>query len=143
MIMNLKLKLAVFFFFFFASTSAFAQYGYGYPYSPGGVDRSIGRVPTPARAKDKEKKKEPDYVELTVQYLDKKLNLDDFQAAAITTVYNEHKAEIIMISGADEPLDVKKKKMNELTEKVDARIIPLLSKEQVEKYQKMIAERKQ
>ena len=142
--MNTKLTFALFFIFFIASASAFAQYGYGngYPYSPGGVDRSIGRVPTPARAKDKEKKKELDVVEATVQYLDKKLNLDDFQAAAITTVYNDHKAEIMMISAADEPIDIKKKRMKELTEKVDAKIFPLLSKDQAEKYQKMIDERK-
>lgn len=143
--MNTKFKIALIFVFFLASTSAFAQYGYPYGYgSNPGVDRSIGRVPKPARAKDKDKsKKELDIVEVTVQYLQKRLKLDDFQAAVITEIYNEHKAEILAISAEDAPITVLKKKMREVTEKIDAKILPLLGKEQVAEYQKMIAERKE
>jgi hypothetical protein len=94
--MRTTIKFAAIFIFLFIADNAFAQYGYGYPsgYGPtGGVDRSIGRVPKPARAKDKEKK-EVDIVEVTVKYMDKRLKLDDFQEAAITTVYNDYKAEV-------------------------------------------------
>lgn len=143
--MKTTIKLAALFIFFFIADNAFAQYGYPYGYGYGsspGVDRSIGSVPKPARAKDKEKK-EIDYVGLTVKHMDKRLNLDDFQEAAITTVYNDYKADILLIAGADEPESVKKDKMREITDIIDAKIMKYLSDEQVEEYKKMIAEREQ
>jgi hypothetical protein len=141
--MKTTIKLAAFFIFLFFADNAFAQYGYPYGYGYGsspGVDRSIGRVPKPARQKDKEKK-EIDYVALTVKHMDKRLNLDDFQEAAITKVYNDHKADVFLIAGADEPESVKKAKMVEITEIIDAKIMKYLSEEQVSEYKKMIAER--
>ena len=143
--MNTSLKLIAALLFLFLADTAFAQYGYGNPYgygSPTGLDRSIGRVPRPARAKDKEKK-EVDMVEVTLKYLDKELNLDDFQEAAIKTVYNEYKPDVIIIGAADEPEAVKKDKMRQLTEEIDVKVMKYLSDEQVEKYKKLIAERKE
>jgi hypothetical protein len=145
--MRTTIKLAALFIFFLIADSAFAQYGYGYPYDYGygsapGMDRSIGRVPNAPKGKDKDKK-EVDFVEVTVKYLDKKLNLDDFQEAAITTVYNDHKADVLIIAGTDEPVAVKKDKMRTITEIIDAKIMKYLSEEQIEAYKKLIEERKE
>ena len=145
MTMITTLKLIAAFIFLFIADSVYAQYGSPYggyrPMHQGGVDRSIGRVPQAARAKDKDKK-EVDMVEVTVNYLDKKLNLDDFQQAAITKVYNEYKPDVMLVSATDEPIAVKKAKMREITEEIDKKVMAYLSDEQAEEYKKMIAERK-
>ena len=138
--MSTKIKYTFLIVLFLATTSAFAQYGYGRGSNPG-VDRSIGRVPKAAKAKDKDKK-DVDMVAVTVKYIDKRLNLDDFQEAAITTVYNEYKADVMLIAGADEPEAVKRARMKEITEVIDGKLMKYLSDKQVEEYKKMIAERK-
>lgn len=137
--MTTKFKLGFLCIFFFATTSAFAQYGYGRGSSPG-MDRSVGRVPH-AAGKGKEKK-EVDIVEVTVQYLDKRLNLDDFQAAVITKIYNEHKAELLAISMDKAPTDVRKDQIRQMTEAIDIKITEYLSEDQIVEYNKMVAERK-
>jgi hypothetical protein len=140
--MNTKFKTGLFIFFFFVSASAFAQYGYPYNNNGGGgLDRSVGRVPNAARSKDK--KKPVDIVEMTVQYLDKRLNLDDFQVAAITTIYNDNKAELIAISMDKAPTDVRKDQIRKITDEIDVKVMELLSEDQVKEYQKMVSERKQ
>lgn len=145
--MKTTLQLAAALLFLFFTESAFAQYGYGYPYGygtthMGGVDRSIGRVPNAPRAKDKEKK-EVDLVEVTVKHLDKELNLDDFQEAAIKTVYNEYKPDVMLIAATDEPVAVKKDKMRQITEEIDAKVMKYLSDKQAEKYKKLMEQRKE
>lgn len=141
--MSTKFKLGFLFIFFFVSTSAFAQYGYGYGRgSNPGVDRSIGRVPQKSRKKQ-DKQNEVDFVALTVQYLDKRLNLDDFQAAAISTIYNDNKADLIAISMDKSPTDVRKDQIRQINEAIDIKIMELLSEDQVIEYKKMVSERKQ
>ena len=83
-----------------------------------------------------------DIVEETVKQLDKKLKLDDFQKAAITVIYNDNKDEIMGIAEEDIPRDAKIQKGKDLTEKIDKEILKLLSKEQAEKYQEMIDDRR-
>lgn len=140
--MKTTLQFAAALLFLFVTDSALAQYGYPYGTTHmGGVDRSIGRVPNVLRSKDKDKK-EVDMVDVTVKYLDKQLNLDDFQEAAIKTVYNEYKPDVMLIAATDEPIAVKKDKMRQVTEEIDAKVIKYLSDEQAEKYKKLMEERK-
>lgn len=142
------LKLSIILVLFFASASAFAQYGYGgyYPYggNMGGVDRTVDTQRNAVKAKDRKKAKEntkKDFIQLTVEHLSKKLNLDDFQAAAITNIYNDYRSTIMTVSSEDAPTSVLKDKMRKIVEEIDAKIFPLLGKEQLEKYNTMIAER--
>ena len=111
----------------------------------GGVDRTIDRQRSAPKTKSKKAKEEAkkDFIQLTVEYLDKKLNLDDFQAAAVTNIYNEYRGQIMMISAEDAPTAVIKDKMRLITEEIDTKILPLLGKAQTEQYQKMIEERKE
>jgi hypothetical protein len=131
---------------FFMASTAFAQYGYGYPYgyggTGGGVDRTIDRQRDAPRTKNKKALEKRDIVEVTVEYLEKKLKLDGFQKAAITNIYKENKDRILSINEEDIPTDGKKEKAREISAKIDAQIVPLLSKEQVVLYNEMIAERK-
>jgi hypothetical protein len=141
---HLKSLLALFL-FFMASTD-FAQYGYGYPYgyggTGGGVDRTIDRQRNAPKTKNKKALEKRDIVDVTVEYLEKKLKLDGFQKAAITNIYKDNKAEILSIGEEDMPTEGKKDKARKISDKIDAQIIPLLSKEQVVIYNEMIAERK-
>jgi hypothetical protein len=118
---------------------AFAQYGQ--PYNPGGVDR---RIDTQRRAPDtynKNAKDKADIVDVTVEQLNKKLKLDDFQKAAITNIYKDNKDKILAIADEDIPLAAKKDKSREIMEKIDKQILVLLNKEQTKTYNEMIEER--
>lgn len=136
-------KILVAFFFFFASAEAFAQYYDPYaPYNPGGVDRTIDRQKNAPKSKKKNAKKETkDIVDLTVEQLDKKLNLDDFQEAAIKVIYNDHKDEIMALPNEDLSYDAKKEKGEILAQKIDKKILALLSKDQAKVYNEIVASR--
>lgn len=111
------------------------------PYSRAGVDRSIDTQRRAPKTKNKKAKEKLDIVEVTVEHLDTKLNLDDFQKAAVRVIYNENKDEILKIAEEDIPLNIKKEKAKNIADKIDRQILELLSKEQVAAYQKMIEER--
>ncbi|OIQ15792.1 MAG: hypothetical protein BM557_10840 [Flavobacterium sp. MedPE-SWcel] len=131
------------FIFFSGATTAFAQYYDPYIDTGAGVDRRIARQRSAPRTKNKDaSKKKIDLVEATIKQLKKKLNLDDFQEAAITVVYNDNKDKIYSIAEEDIPTKAKKQKMKDISEKIDSEILKLLSDEQVKKYQKMINKRK-
>lgn len=135
---NIKTVLFLLF-FFMASSTAFAQY---MPYSNAGVDRRIDRQKYAPKTKNKKAKEKKDIVELTIEQLHKNLNLDDFQKAAITTIYKEKKEEILSIPDMDIPYEAKQQKLRDISESIDNQIIKLLSKEQAGKYQEIIKERK-
>ncbi|OYQ31970.1 hypothetical protein CHU92_15110 [Flavobacterium cyanobacteriorum] len=113
------------------SVSAFSQ-----------VDRSIDRQRNAPRTKNKKAYEKKDPVEVYMQQLDKRLKLDDFQKAAIVQILQENKESLIAVSHEDSPMAVKEEKIREITEKIDTKIIPLLSKGQLEEYNKIIKERK-
>jgi len=124
--------------FILFSAEAFSQV---MPYSRAGVDRSIDTQRRAPKTKNKKAKEKLDIVEVTVEHLDTKLNLDDFQKAAVRVIYNENKDEILKIAEEDIPLNIKKEKAKNIADKIDRQILELLSKEQVAAYQKMIEER--
>ena len=125
--------------FFMASSTAFAQYYY--PHNAG-VDRRIDRQKYAPKTKNKKAKEKKDIVELTIEQLHKRLNLDDFQKAAIANIYKERKEEILSIPEMDIPYEAKQQKAKEIAENIDAQIMKLLSKEQAGKYQEIINDRK-
>lgn len=136
-------NLLLVFAFLMGSATAFAQYYDPYNGTGAGVDRTIDTQRNAPRTRNKEKlNKKIDIVEETVKQLDKKLKLDDFQKAAITVIYNDNKDEIMGIVEQDIPRAAKIQKGKELSEKIDKEILKLLSKEQAEKYQEIIDDRK-
>lgn len=139
-------NLLILIIFFFSTTTAFAQYYNTYNHGRGsnpGVDRSIARQRNSNIKKNKDKKaQQVDIVEVTVKQLDKELQLDDFQKAALSVIYNENKDELMSLVEEDIPHEAKKQKAKEITEKIDKEIFKLLSPEQAAKYQKLVDKRK-
>lgn len=141
-------KLLMFAFLLFTGADALAQRydPYTGTYTYGGVDRSIDRqrsAPSTKKKKDqKDKEKEMDFAQHMTDYLVKELKLDDFQKAAVKVIYDEHKDEIMELSTSDLPSAALKDKARNLSDKIDAKIMKLLSKDQAATYQKMIDERK-
>lgn len=134
-------RLLILFSFFIVSATATAQYGnpYGYGSQLGGVDRSISRQQYKNPKKKVEKK---DLAESGVEFLDEKLKLDDFQKAVIANIYKEHEEALLSIDKLELPLPAKKDRVREILEKIDAKILPILGKEQTEAYKKTIDDRK-
>ncbi len=135
------IKLLIFAFMLFAGTDALAQY---MPYTGAGVDRRIDRQKYAPKTKNKKalEKKEMDISEVMADHLVKELKLDDFQKAAVKLIYDEHKDEILELSqDQDASSQVIKDKFRIISDKIDKRIIPLLSEEQAKAYQKIIEER--
>ncbi len=136
-------NLLLVFAFLMGSATAFAQYYDPYYGTGAGVDRTIDQQRNAPRTRNKEKlNKKVDIVEVTVQQLDKKLKLDDFQKAAITVIYKDNLDEILGLPDEDIPYKAKKQKAQDLNEKIDKEILKLLSEEQTKKYQEIIDDRK-
>jgi hypothetical protein len=103
------------------STVAFSQ-----------VDRSIGREQYKAPKKKVEKQ---DVTDVTMTYLTKELKLDDFQAAAIRIFVEDEKDNIKFLSEAkDLTAQERKDKAKGISTRIYTKSLPLLSKEQAEKY---------
>ena len=136
------IKILVFAFMLFAGSDAIAQY---IPYTGAGVDRRIDRQRYAPKTKNKEalaKKKDMDLPEVMTNHLAKELKLDDFQKAAVKMIYEDHKNDILEISqNQEDTSQVLKEKFRLLSEKIDSKIIPLLSEDQAKAYQKMIDDR--
>lgn len=88
--------------------------------------------------KDKDRDKPVDYVEQAVTYWKKELQLDDFQAAAVKEIMASEK-DGLMALRADTSIKnhEKKDRTRIITDRIDERIIQLLTKEQAEKYKKL------
>jgi len=124
-IKNISLVLLITLFF---TVTANAQYGYGTNY---GLDRSIGaqdRYSTP------KKKKEYDFVKVSTENMVKELQLDGFQEAIIKTIFEDYKNAVTNISEEDIPSQAKYEKMQIQIDKLDAKILDLLTKEQKVKF---------
>lgn len=143
-------RLLVIGFILFMGTDALAQV-YD-PYSGmttyGGVNRNIDRQRNAPKTKNKKKleeqkkQRELDITKVMTEHLTKELKLDGFQQAAVKGIYDEHKDELTALGTDDAPIDVIKDKAKIIADKIDAKIMPLLSKDQTETYQKMIDARK-
>ena len=142
-------KLLVFAFLLLSGYESMAQYGYGSYYDPyygsgyrPGVDRRIDTQRNKKSIRKNKDEKPKDISVLMSDYLAKELKLDDFQKAAVKSVYDERKDEILALSqNQADTRDVITDKFRIISEEIDKEIFPLLSEEQKTAYQKIIDER--
>jgi hypothetical protein len=98
------------------------------------VDRRIGSN----QYKNSRKQEKKDFVDESVKYLTKELSLDDFQKAAVKTIMEDERSAIDAINEApDMTTDERREKVSAISARVYKKILPLLSKEQGEKFTKM------
>lgn len=97
-----------------------------------GVDRRIGRNPTPI---GKKAPKKVDYMEAGINKLAEDLELDSFQKAVITDLMEKNMDEQRKIHVLDVPNDVKIEKITESREKLNSDILKILTAVQAEKYE--------
>jgi hypothetical protein len=104
------------------------------------VDRSVGQSQYKRGKKKGEKK---DFIQITVEYYTKELSLDDFQVAAVKEVLEEQKTAITNLSTQQGITDEERKdKANAINDKIDGGIKPLLSPDQLKKYEALQEKRK-
>lgn len=127
--MKLKFSFLLIFAAFMLSSSAFAQ-----------MDRSMARG---QYKRPKPKKEKIDFIEETAKYLQKELKLDDFQAAAVREVIEAEKENLIALSqNPDMSENEREDKGREISDRIDGKILKLLSPEQQEKYKEMQKKKK-
>ncbi len=130
------IKTSLMFFFTLCSFSfCIAQVGGGINgINRGGVDRSIGNpgINTPPPKPEK-----IDYVQVTVDKLEKDLSLDTFQKAVIKQAFNDGQLSIQAIIDSKVSDEMKETKIADVRSNIDNRILKVLDKSQTEKYQKL------
>lgn len=127
--MKLKLSFIALLSLLFFSAEGYSQ-----------VDRSIGRS---QYKRPKPSKEKFDFVEETVKYVTKELNLDAFQSAAVREIIEAEKEELVAISqNPDLPEQARKDKGKIISERIDEKILKLLSPEQADKYKKLQEKKK-
>lgn len=122
--MKFKTSLLLIVFAFLFTTELSAQ-----------VDRRIA----PSQYKrDRKKGEKVDFVQQSTDYLAKELTLDDFQKAAIREII-EGERENIMNLNAEKDItsDERRDKAALISGRIYKKVLPLLSKDQAEKYTKM------
>jgi hypothetical protein len=98
------------------------------------VDRRIGTQ----QYKRKGSKEKPDYVQQTVDYYTKELKLDDFQVAAVREILEDEKEVLTgLMKDQDTPLAERKDKVKAINQRIDTKILPLLSEQQQNKYKEL------
>lgn len=122
--MKLKASFILIVFAFLFSTELSAQ-----------VDRRIAPM---QYKRDMKKQEKVDFVEQSTDYLAKELKLDDFQKAAVKTIIEEERENITNLnSDKDMTFDEKRDKSSAISTRIYKKVLPLLSKDQAEKYTKM------
>lgn len=103
------------------------------------VDRRIGT----GQYQNGKQNKKVDLVETSVETLKKELNLDGFQEAIVRNLVKENQAKSNEIIEATNYTDIEKRGLlTEIGEKFNTEIKKILSKEQLEKYEKFILKKK-
>lgn len=96
-----------------------------------------------AQGGSKGKKEKPDAVQQSTDYLAQQLALDDFQKAAVREIVESEKDAMHDLEQArDITINERRDRMAAITDRIYQKVLPLLSKEQAEKYTKIQAERK-
>jgi len=106
------------------------------------VDRRIGsgQYKRPAKSKDG---KSTDFVDQTVDYYTKELKLDDFQQAAVRNIIEEQRDPINELMAAKEITnDERRDRAKALNDRIDEKLIKLLSDDQKVKYKVIQDKRK-
>jgi hypothetical protein len=96
------------------------------------VDRRIA----PMQYKNGNGKAKPvDYVQQSVDYFKKELKLDDFQAAAIREIIEDEREGLdALMKDTESTIAERKDKMKIINERIDKKVLPLLSDDQQKKY---------
>jgi hypothetical protein len=103
------------------------------------VDRRIGT----GQYQNGKQNKKIDIVETSVESLKTKLDLDGFQEAIVRNLVKENQAKSKEIIEATSYTDIEKRGLlTEIGEKFNTEIKKILSKEQLEKYEKLISKKK-
>ena len=132
--MKTKISYLILAFTFLITATAFAQ-----------VDRSVapGQYRRGTAKGKAEKIKHLDYIDQTTEFYVKEFTLDDFQAAAVKQVLEAERDNLEMLRNAqDITTDEKRDKAYAITTRIDAKVIPMLNPEQLEKYKKFQEKRK-
>jgi hypothetical protein len=129
--MKFRFTALVFVFAFFTISSAQAQL------SSLGLDRRIGGSGQFQPSKNKTKDKDFDYVKASADNMTKELALDGFQSAAVKNFIQDYYNSIVSINAEEIPDEGKMEKMNKEKEKMEAKIISVLNKVQIEKFNAM------
>lgn len=130
--MKTKISYLILAFTFLITVSSFAQ-----------ANRSIAPGQYRRGATKKDNGKPVDFVEQTSEYYTKEFNLDDFQAAAVKQVLEAERDNLEALKTAqDITTDERRDRAYAITSRVDAKIIPMLNPEQLEKYKKFQEKRK-
>lgn len=104
------------------------------------VNRSIGNQ---QYKNPKPKKVKQDIVEQSVQYFTMELKLDDFQQAAAREIIEAERVTMTELNEAhDITINERKDRAAAISDRIYKKMVPLLSKEQAEKYTKMQEARK-
>jgi len=120
--MNIKIV-----YLFFAFTLLFVTDGFSQ------VDRRIGR-----EQYKRGKREKVDFVEQSVDYYKKELKLDDFQAAAIKEIFEGERDNINSLNQSQGLTKNEiKDKAQGIYDRIDNKIMPLLSEEQQKKYKEL------
>lgn len=106
------------------------------------VDRSIGNSQY-KRTTAKNKDKKADFVDLTVKFYTKELKLDDFQQAAVRAIMEEQREPINDLM-ADKTLinDERRDKGKAINDRIDEKMKPILSPDQLKKYTELQEKRR-
>lgn len=113
--------------------------GYSFFSANAQVDRRIGS----GQYQNGKQNKKVDIVETSVESLKTKLDLDGFQEAIIRNLVKENQAKSKEIIEATSYTDIEKRGLlTEIGEKFNTEIKKILSKEQLEKYEKFISKKK-
>lgn len=103
-----------------------------------GLDRRIGGQGQFHDSKNKDKKKsEFDFVQASTDKMAKELSLDDFQKAATKNIIEDYKNQILSINAEEIPDSGKYEKINIVKDKMEAKIMQLLNKDQLAKFEAM------
>ncbi|MFY7728900.1 MAG: hypothetical protein ACOVRN_05240 [Flavobacterium sp.] len=107
------------------------------------MNRRVGRQQYQNGPTGKSNQKPKDQAESASEYYAKELGLDSFQEAAVLQIYKDEDNNVkAIIEDLEMTTDIKNEKIYQITERVDARIMKLLTPEQIEKFEKLKAKRK-
>lgn len=103
------------------------------------VSAQVDRRIAPQQYKRGGSKNKPvDFVQQTVDYFTKELKLDDFQSAAVREILEEEKEGLEeLMKDQDTPVAERKDKARIINERIDTKILPLLSEQQQAKYKEL------
>ena len=107
------------------------------------VDRRVGPNQYRRTTNKNKKGEKPDFVQITVDYYTKELKLDDFQKAAVRTIMEEQREPINdLMETQGITNDERRDRGKAINDRIDEKIKPVLSSEQLKKYTEIQEKRK-